>query len=278
MAVVLGLAALALGACGGPRITNVRLAEPEREDRWVEKVGEEEVVVYADPSLEPQIRELYAAIRHLEEQGVPIADGFSIQYGWTTLRAVRDPGGELVMREPDYDAANPEQATRADVSVSLRLDADQRSLAERALVDPQPVNFDQQIMVAAGALDQQRVYLVRVASPGARLSGWRLAGTEVDLPDAEAEYVPVHALLKRRPGLLVAMQLPEGYMAFFDGDELEVVVDRDDKPVWIRPGLGEAEQAPADEEAEGEGGLQEAPPDGFERFEPESVPLQTEPR
>ncbi len=238
---VLGLALLGVAACSGPRVTRVRLAEPDREDRWVERFGEEEVVVYADPSLEPEIRELFAALRAREDQGVPIVDGFSIQYGWTTLRAVRNASGELVMREPDYDAVDPEQVTRADVSVSLRLDADQRSLAQRALVDPQPVNFDEQVMVAAGALEQQRVYLLRVPSPSGRMTGWRVAGTEVELPDAEAEYLPVHALLKRRPGLLVAMQLPDGYMAFFDGDELEVIVDRNDQPVWVRPGLSEAD-------------------------------------
>ncbi len=222
----------AVGCAHHPRGLKVQVVEP-REDRWSTTVGEETVVVYAAPRLRAEVELLFEYLALLSQKGLELAPGYRLHFGWTTL-TLTERQGEFVFYEPDYDALDPEGATREDISASLDVLTGQNAVLLKAKQRPAPVNFDQHVLVSRGALEASDVYLVRVESPGARLTGWRIAPTEGDVAAAEVDSLPVHEVYKRRPDLLSAMLLPPGFMAFFDAEGLQVLVDADDEPVWVR--------------------------------------------
>jgi len=220
---------------------NVQVVET-RDDRWATMVGEDTIVVYAAPRLRAQVELLFDYLAELNSKGLEMDPGYRLHFGWTTL-TLTEQRGEFVFHEPDYDAADPEGATREDISATLDVFTSQHAVLMLAQRRPEPVNFDQHVLVSRGALEQSDVYLVRVQSPGSRLTGWRIAPTEGDVSAAEVDSMPVHALYKQRPDLLAAMLLPAGFMAFFDADGLGVIVDEHNQPVWKRaiPAGSEAE-------------------------------------
>ena len=202
---------------------------------WAIPYGAQTLVVHADPSLAGEVARLLELFEELAARQVPITATTRIPIGWTTLSfAVEGERGErLVVLEPDY-AGRPEAQTRPDVSVSLATLARQRAVLEAAGVAGEAIDFDQHVLTITGSLDLDEVFLLRVESPGGRMTGWRLSPTEGIPEGAETESIPVHAILAARPSLLDAMLLPPGYMAFYSGDALTTIVNERDEVVWDR--------------------------------------------
>ncbi|GEM_PF-1154337 len=195
--------------------------------------GERTVFVTADPSLELEVERLFTLLEDLRAESVEISARTQLPIGWTTLTfSVEGPYGErLVVREPDYDG-DPESNTRPELSVSLEVLGRQRAVLERVGVAGEPIDFDQHVLTVRGVLEEQDLFLVRVRSPGGRLTGWRVAPLSGVVPGVEVESLPVHTILQRRPALLDAMLLPPGYMAYFSGDALTRVLNERDEVVW----------------------------------------------
>lgn len=234
-----GLCGPAAG-CAGTRGKDLRVSVVEhREDRWATTLGETTVVVYARPRLRREVEQLFEHLSALQHQGLELRPGYELHFGWTTL-TLTEQAGEYVFYEPDYDAADPEGASREDISASLDVLTAQHAVLMLAQRKAEAVDFDQHVLVSRGALERDRVYLVRVESPGARLTGWRIAPTDDDITDAEVDSMPVYEVYKRRPDLLSAMLLPAGFMAFFDDRGIDVIVDERDQPVWHRARPDEA--------------------------------------
>jgi hypothetical protein len=195
--------------------------------------GERTIYVYADPALAPEVARLFALLEDLRSEQVPIDATTRLPIGWTTLSfAVEGERGErLVVQEPDYEN-QPETHTRQDISVSLATLARQRAVLEHAGVAGQPINFDEHVLAIRGALELEEVFLLRVDSPGGRMSGWRLSPTEGFEPGSETESIPVYAILEQRPTLVDAMLLPPGYVAFYSGAALTTIMNESDEVVW----------------------------------------------
>jgi hypothetical protein len=208
-------------------------ATAAREDEHVMAYGDRQIYVYADPSLAHEVERLFALFGDLEAEQVPLDRNTRLPIGWTTLSfAVEGERGErLVVLEPDY-ANQPETRTRQDISVSLATLARQRAVLEHAGVAGQPINFDEHVLAIRGSLALEEVFLLRVESPGGRMTGWRLSPTEGIPEDSETESLPVYAILEARPALLDAMLLPPGYMAFYSGNTLTTIVNENDEVVW----------------------------------------------
>lgn len=207
--------------------------EQDRAGEHSMAYGERTVYAYTEPGLDAEVERLFLLLEDLRAESVEISPRTELPIGWTTLTfTVEGPYGErLVVREPDYDG-DPESETRADISVSLATLARQRGVLERVGVAGEAIDFDQHVLTVRGVLDVEEVFLVRVASPGGRLTGWRLAPTAGIAEEDELESLPVHAILRERPALLDAMLLPSGYMAFYEGDVLTTVVNERDEVVW----------------------------------------------
>jgi hypothetical protein len=242
--------AIPLGGCAakpGVRV-NVRVAEPgtdaergieeareeAREDRHSRAFGDRRVIVYADPELRGEVERFFDSLVELEVSGAKLADGMKIPLGWTTL-TLSLHGRDSHVFEPNY-AADPERELREDISVSLRILLGQQRVLTDAGIKGESVDFDEHVLVAPGALDAPSVYLVRVVSPGGRMTGWRVAinreNEDEVSPEGDIDSLPVHVLLKRRPALLAALLLPPGYMAFFELDEIVGLVNPNDELVW----------------------------------------------
>jgi hypothetical protein len=225
-----------LGACQRSQTRSPDADAPARDPIPVAhgeramQYGDRTIYVYADPSLSYEVDRLFALFRDLQAEQVPIDRNTRLPIGWTTLSFAVE-GDRLIVEEPDY-ANQPETRTRPDISVSLATLARQRAVLEHAGVAGQPIDFDQHVLAFRGALETDEVFLLRVESPGGRMTGWRLSQTD-EVPEGSAiDSLPVYAILAARPALLDAMLLPPGYMAFYSGETLTTIVNERDEIVW----------------------------------------------
>jgi hypothetical protein len=211
----------------GPRVIVNR---PATENEHAFSYGSQTIYAHADPSLDTEIDRLFEVFATMRDEGFVIRDGGELPIGWTRLRFAVD-GLRIEVLEPDYDG-DPEHESRLDISVSLATLARQRAVLNLAGVAGEPIDFDRHVLTVHGALEQDEVFLVRVESPGGRMTGWRLSPTAGMQPEDEVDSIPVHTILRARPELLDAMLLPPGYMAFYTGERLVTLVDEHDEVVW----------------------------------------------
>lgn len=192
--------------------------------------GARTIFVYADPALDGEVARLFLLFEDLRAEAVPLSEQTRLPIGWTTL-SFTDDGARLVVQEPDYDN-EPESRTRSDISVSLATLARQRRVLEQVGVPGEAIDFDQHVLAVTGVLDRSEVMLIRVESPGGRMTGWRLSPAEGLADSDEVESLPVYAILAARPELLDAMLLPSGYLVLYSGDQLTTVVNEANEVVW----------------------------------------------
>lgn len=212
---------------------------PEWPADWLHerRVGDRLVRIVADPRLDGAVATLFAGLDEIIDGGGMIADGSYLPVGWTTLRLREVDGGVLVMNEPDYDG-DPETERRDDITRTLQVLGAQWSMLDLVAQPLTPVNFDQHVLVGGDALTVDSVFLMRVPSPGARLSGWRLVPSAWDgSEELELESIRVFELMQRRPALMAALLLPPGTMAYFEKDALTLVLDAKDTVLYRSPSL-----------------------------------------
>lgn len=206
-------------------------APQQRENEFTMRYGARIIQVFADPSLSAEVDRLFLLFEDLQAEAVEITPNTRLPIGWTTL-TFTDDGEHLVVHEPDYDHADPESHTRPDISVSLATLARQRCVLEQVGVPGEAIEFDQHVLVIVGAIERDEVMLMRVESPGGRMTGWRLTPTEGIAEADEIDSIPVYKVLRARPELLDVMLLPSGYLALYSGDQLTTIVNEADEVVW----------------------------------------------
>ncbi len=237
-----------------PEVREPEPAEPTKpgpslaaqpSNQHVFSYGDQSIYVYADPSLRGEVQRVFAVLDAMAAESFEIRDGSLLPIGWTTLRF--EVGTDrITLLEPDYDG-DPEAAWRPDISVSLSTLARQRAVLDLIDVEGEAINFDQHVLLVVGALERDDVFMMRVDSPGGRMTGWRLVPHDGIGEDDEVDSIPVHAILRARPALLDAMLLPAGYMAVYVGDRITQVIDEHDVVVWdaavegVPEGLGGSE-------------------------------------
>ena len=181
--------------------------------------------ISCEAALEPQAQEVFDALARADAKQ-KLAAGSKVHVGWTTLTLAAQGAG-LQVREPDYEK-NPERGTLADLSGTLTVLSWQRDALARVGVEGVAIDYLQKVVVAAGALDEPQVQLLR--GPGD--SGWSISHVDEDEEEDALESLRVCDLLHSRPALLQAMTLPPGYLVVFDGDEIQSVDDPSGKDVW----------------------------------------------
>ncbi|PRP98800.1 hypothetical protein ENSA5_29560 [Enhygromyxa salina] len=250
-------------------VTEFDQPQPTREGEHTFAYGPQTIYVYADPSLDREVERLLLLFEDLRAESVPITAKTRIPIGWTTLSFALD-GERLVVEEPDYDN-EPESRTRPDISVSLATLARQRAVLEQVGIPGQAIEFDQHVLTIRGVLERDEVMLVRVESPGGRLTGWRLTPAEGIEEADEIESLPVYAILAARPELLDAMLLPPGYLVLYAGKQLTTIVNEANEIVWDWTVDGEL---PRDGDAALGGGFVTDESEGRERPRPLLEPLE----
>ncbi len=181
---------------------------------------------------------LLQAVAGFYGQGVGLADGVKVQFGWSGL-TLKAEGTDLVICEPDF-GRDPLQDTVPEVSVTLSVSLLQAltvNIVKAAAVD---CTFKDSVMMARGILDKPQLVMHRHKEPEPGDSGWYIGSIDVDemqrvSEQKDYEFVPSWMLYKRGRGhLLKVMCLPPHYMAIFDGDTVKGVSDPDDNELWPR--------------------------------------------
>jgi hypothetical protein len=241
--------------------------DPRPDNEFVMSYGAREIHVYADPALDGEVARLFLLFEDLRAEAVPLSDQTRLPIGWTTL-SFTDDGKRLIVQEPDYDH-EPETHTRPDISVSLATLARQRRVLEQVGVPGAAIDFDQHVLMIRGVLDQAEVMLIRVESPGGRMTGWRVTPAAGIAETDEVETQPVYAILAARPELLDAMLLPPGYLVLYSGDQLTTVVNEANEVVWDWTRDGDLPRA-----HDSNLGASDRPPDPIPRSKPLLEPLE----
>jgi hypothetical protein len=131
--------------------------------------GQITLAVHCEDSLGQQAKSLLAVLMPLGGQGKGLADGVTVQFGWSVL-TLRQDGSELVVCEPDF-GGNPFTSVREDVSSTLTVLTQQTDVLNCLGLDGVPARFDEKVVLATGRLQEERVYLQR-GTPAAGDSGW----------------------------------------------------------------------------------------------------------
>ncbi|MED1785773.1 hypothetical protein P4V43_28565 [Brevibacillus fortis] len=166
----------------------------------------------------------------VEDEIGPIKNGAKIQVGWTIL-LVFERDGYMEIVAPDYDT-NPFTETTSDLSVSLVVQMAQNNCLQTVRAEGESVLFQDKIVVAKGALEQEHVYLQRAEDVRKGDSGWYLGPVEGEVDSDQLESYYVYQLVQLRPSLLQVLALPRGYIVVFQGDQIEAVLDEHDENVW----------------------------------------------
>lgn len=162
-------------------------------------------------------------IASLESAPPGLSNGTTIQYGWTTVR-LWDDGSDLVVCEPDW-TNHPRYRARPVVTFSAMHLVMLRVVADVTGTTNEDCSCHQTLVVERGALETERVLMMRSQPSSAEDSGWRVrcsATTEFN-----GEELPMTALVSVRPELLKVVMLPVGWSAHLNGHEIEKVLDRD---------------------------------------------------
>jgi hypothetical protein len=194
------------------------------------------IVVRCADSIRMQGQWLADTVASLEASGRRLADGETLEIGWTDFRLRKQPDGSLLVCEPDF-ASNPLHAVSEDVSRSLTVLTAQIDLLRVVRLVAEPCRFDQTLLVRKGTLEQRQVFAKRQPPAGSD-SGWFLGPTDSPFgkpgPD-DIEAMPLHALMNRRPQILLAFTLPVGCMVIWDGPQIAALLDPQGVNLWRTP-------------------------------------------
>jgi hypothetical protein len=200
--------------------------------RYTRRVGDIELVACCDDAFARQAQSLLEAVASFRGEGKGLADGVTIQFGFSLL-TLRQQGDQLLICEPDYDG-DPFADIRPDVTRTLAVLTGQVAVLRRLGVEPVEVRFNDLVVAARGCLEQRRVYLQR-GEPEQGDSGWYIGPVDTPAPEQKPENFEsfyLFELLSRRAPLLQVLGLPPDYLAVFDGDRIEAVLDENDTNVW----------------------------------------------
>ena len=195
-------------------------------------LGGLKLVARCDDGLAVQARSLLELLAGLRGKGKGLADGVTVQFGWLVL-TLRRRGKKLLVCEPDFDG-DPFHDLREEVSCTLSVLVGMTAVLNRLGVNGLSARFDDKVVAAKGRLAERRVYLQR-SKPRPGDSGWYVGPVDGRVPEkkpASYESLYVYELLRRRPNLLRVLALPPGFLAVFDGDEVEAIVDPNNNDVW----------------------------------------------
>lgn len=192
-------------------------------------IGDRTFVITSEEFLVSQAEWLLELIEGIERNR-RIDDGMKIQVGWAIL-SVREQNGVVKIVAPDFDT-NPFTETAEDLSVFLSVQLSQNHVLRKLSMEGEASLFQDKIVVAKGAMDVDRIYLERSMDQSEGDSGWYLGTVDGDYESPEIEAYYIFQLLKIRPSILKALAVPRGYLVVFDKENIEAIVDENDRNIW----------------------------------------------
>lgn len=187
--------------------------------------------VECDEALQPQARALLADLADRYMRGEPLQHGSLIPYQWVTLRLESFDKG-LRVCEPDFLLDDIHRYV-SPIDYTFSVAGEQARLMQQ-LESPSKVSlFTDSVVMAKGSLAESRIYLERRPAVTERDSGWYIGPVERQQAEGwPLESIQVYQLLKLRAEVMPVLALPVGYIATFDGERLEAILDDRDNRVW----------------------------------------------
>lgn len=180
--------------------------------------------VSVESYLKEQAETLLEVISNIELR--KLKDNFKVQIGWTifTLQEVAE---EYIILSPDY-SKNPQSDRTDDITIALWIQLEQGTLLNKLKLTGELISFQDKIICSKGVLNLDNIYLDRNGSCVKGDSGWYIGPVDEANSNEELEAYYAYQILKIRPSIIQALALPRGYMAVFNKDNLEAILDEDD--------------------------------------------------
>jgi len=196
-------------------------------------IASQRIVAECVASLAPAVGDIFKTFADLSQSGKPLHAGLSVRFGWSRLTLAEDPAG-LRICEPRFSGdplhdLNPALDTTINVLVS------QVAVLRRVRERGEDVFFDQQILLAPGALTAPEIFSLRVERTSEADSGWSIApvpapGQGIDTSNLAA--APIYRLVGSQAGLLSILTLPQGYLVRLRRGEVVEVDGPDGRTRW----------------------------------------------
>jgi hypothetical protein len=192
------------------------------------------LVTEVDDDLEPAGRDVLAELAECDQRGPRLATGSKVSFGWTMLILEETEPGVLAVREPRYAADDPRE-TQYGVSETVRVLVGQLAVCKLAEVAPRAAWFGSAVAMDPAALTASKVYLQRHEPTSEIDSGWYLGCVDGDGPAIdELRRIGVWQIIAQRRALSSALALPPGYLAVFVDDQIDAIVDADNRERFKR--------------------------------------------
>ena len=196
-------------------------------------IGSQRVVLECAESLEPAAGDIFKTFAALAGSGKPLHPGFSVRFGWSLLTLADEPGG-LRICEPCF-SGDPLHESNPTVDTTINVLVSQVEWLRRVGVRGADVFFDQQILLAPGALAAPEIFALRGEQTSEADTGWSVApvpapGRQIDTSNLSA--LPVYRLVGSHPGLLSILTLPEGFLVRLHHDAVVEIDGPDGGTRW----------------------------------------------
>jgi hypothetical protein len=190
------------------------------------RIDDEVVTIECDASLEDAAGDVLETLRRLARSGARLRKGYRMRFGWSVLTLRAEDGG-LRVCEPRFSGdALTELSPTLDTTLGVLVE--QVGWLRRLGVHGEDVSFDQQVVLAEGALEAAETFALRSPATSESDSGWSVA----PVPDGQQDVdlgrltpLPVHRLVDTAPGLLPVLALPEGYLVRLRGRDVREISD-----------------------------------------------------
>jgi len=197
--------------------------------KFIRNIGDKVVVVQAEHELKMQVESLFRIFETIERE--KWTDGFSIQIGWSNF-IVSVKNEEYYILSPDY-SGNPFEDYTEDLTLALWAQLEQvHFLRKLNINNGETVRFSDKVVVAKNILEVDSIYLQRSSDCEQGDSGWYIGAVNEEDDTEELEAFYAYQLLKIRPSLIQVLALPYEYMAVFEKDEVQAVLNENDEDVF----------------------------------------------
>ena len=187
-------------------------------------INEKLFIVNVESYLKEQAEALLEIISKVELN--KLNNNFKIQVGWTIFTLVEVNEGFIIVA-PDY-SKNPLTDNTDDLTVALWIQLEQGILLNKLKLTGELISFQDKIICTKDVLKLDNIYLERNVEHEKGDSGWYIGPVDESISHEELEAYYAYQIIKIRPSIIQTLALPSGYMAVFNKDKLEAVLDEND--------------------------------------------------
>ena len=158
-------------------------------------------------------------------------DNFTIQIGFTIFILKEVEEGFIIL-SPDY-SKNPLTNITEDLTTALCIQLEQVTFLKKLNLVGETISFQDKVICAKGVLEVDNIYLERSGECEKGDSGWYIGPVDESKENEELEAYYAYEIIRKRPSITKVLALPSKYMAVFNKDRLEAVLDENDIDILL---------------------------------------------